>query len=214
MDPPLASYFEELAAAFARGRLGLPRELGDVDAIEQGRQAGLKLHKFKRQSGLPRVKKVLGLLRGMAPQSLLDVGSGRGTFLWPLLDALPSLTVLGIDIVERRAGDLQAVRRGGIDRLFSARMDACALALAPGSFEVVTALEVLEHLPDPARAIREVMRVAARFVVASVPSHEDANPEHLHLLDQATLEREFSRAGATRITFDHVHDHLILVARR
>jgi hypothetical protein len=32
---------------------------------------------------LPRVRKVLGVLRGVHPANLLDVGSGRGAFLWP-----------------------------------------------------------------------------------------------------------------------------------
>ena len=48
--------------------------------------------------------RVLGLLRGLlgaslelAAPRLLDVGSGRGAFLWPLLDAFPRLRVTAID---------------------------------------------------------------------------------------------------------------------
>lgn len=203
-------YYRELAAAFVRGRLG--DEPGDADAlIRRGRTAGLKLHKFKRSTELPRVRKVIGILRAIAPDRLLDIGSGRGTFLWPLVDAFPTLAVTAVDHSARRAADLAAVARGGIARLQSVQMDAHALAFADDSFDVVTLLEVLEHLDDPARAAAEALRVARRFVVASVPSKPDDNPEHIHLFDARALERLF--AGATRVQCDYVLNHIVMVAR-
>ncbi|MCK4868970.1 MAG: hypothetical protein KAT39_13035, partial [Alphaproteobacteria bacterium] len=82
-------YYTELAAAYARGML--PDEDGDEAAlVEAGRAAGLKMHRFKRSAELPRVRAVIGMLHGLAPESLLDVGSGRGVFLWPLLDSFPA----------------------------------------------------------------------------------------------------------------------------
>ncbi len=205
-------YFEDLAAAFVRGKLGVDGH--DAQAlIGLGLSRGLKLHKFKRQAELPRVRRVLGLLRSLVPTDLLDVGSGRGAFLWPLVDAFPELPVLAIDHQERRALDIDAVRRGGIDRLCSARMDARRLALRTKSRDVATALEVLEHLERPELAARELVRVARRFVVASVPAHEDENPEHLHLFDETALQRLFEAAGATRVTFERVHNHIIALAR-
>ena len=44
-----------------------------------------------------------------------------------------------------------------------------ALPFAARSFDAVTSLEVLEHLDDPAAAVREMARVARRAVVVSVP---------------------------------------------
>jgi len=124
-------YFTELTSAFVRGRLMQPNA-----TIEDGLDAGLRLHKFKVNSELPRVQRVLGILRGLAPASLLDVGSGRGTFLWPLLMEFPQLPVPSVDCSERRAGDLAAVRRGGIERLTVVRMDAQHPAFVPRSFDV------------------------------------------------------------------------------
>src|SRR5207244_1752711 len=117
-----------------------------------------------------------------------------------------------IDQKPQRVADLHAVRAGGIERLRAARMDATRLALADRSVDVVTFLEVLEHIPDAPRALAEAVRVARRFVVVSVPSKEDDNPEHIHLFDRVTLERMFATAGATRVRFDGVLNHLIAIA--
>jgi hypothetical protein len=67
-------YYTELAAAFVRGKIGGRGDLSPEELIRVGRARGLRLHKFKRQSELPRVRKVLGVLQGLAPASLLDIG--------------------------------------------------------------------------------------------------------------------------------------------
>ncbi|MCP3918846.1 MAG: class I SAM-dependent methyltransferase [bacterium] len=213
-DPdPNTHYYVSLAAAFVRGRLE-PRPTGsDGDVVAAGRAAGLRVHRFKRNAELPRVRRVLGILSGLAPGSLLDVGSGRGTFLWPLLDTLRESHVMAIDRDHVRARDLGAVQRGGIGNLHAARMDATRLALADASFDVVTALEVLEHLEHPARAAREAVRVARSFVVASVPSRPDDNPEHIQLFTTERLTRLLTDAGAARVNVESVRGHLIAIAR-
>jgi hypothetical protein len=76
---------------------------------------------------------------------------------------------------------------------------------------VMTALEVLEHIPEVEKAAWEIVRVARRHIVISVPSHADNNPEHLHLLSEADLRRLFQVCGVRRIGFEHVHNHLIAV---
>jgi 2-polyprenyl-3-methyl-5-hydroxy-6-metoxy-1,4-benzoquinol methylase len=206
-------YYTDLAAAFVRGRLPHLGARDDADAVREGLAAGLRLHKFKRNAELPRVRRVLGVVRGLAPETLVDVGSGRGTFLWPLLAAMPALRVVSVDVDARRASDVHAVRAGGVARLASARMDGARLGLASKSADVVTLLEVLEHMPAPAAAVAEAVRVARGFVVVSVPSKEDDNPEHVHVFDNAALERMLSAAGARRVTFDGVLNHRIAVAR-
>jgi ubiquinone/menaquinone biosynthesis C-methylase UbiE len=159
------------------------------------------------------VRKVLGILKGVQPADLLDIGSGRGVFLWPLLDAFPALPVTALDPLAGRVADIQAVHDGGVTRLAAVRGDATALRFADRSFDVVTALEVLEHIPDAERALAEVCRVASRFVVLSVPSKPDNNPEHIHLFDQPTLATLLGRHGMGRVSVDHVLNHMIIVAR-
>ena len=114
---------------------------------------------------------------------------------------------------ERREGDIQRVADGGVINLSAARADVTDLPFADRSFDVVTMLEVLEHIPDTAAALRSVLRVARRFVLLSVPSRLDDNPEHIHLFDNATLERLLTSAGARRVTFDGVLNHRIALAK-
>ncbi|MEM9188245.1 MAG: RNA ligase family protein [Myxococcota bacterium] len=211
LDP--ARYRTKLALAFIRGRR--PRDaatLTDPDALVRlGRKQELSLHKFKIKTGPPRVTRVLSELRGIDPRSLLDIGPGRGAFLWPLLDAFPELPVTAVDTLAHRVRDIAAVQAGGIARVTALEGDVAALPFEDDAFDVVTVLEVLEHLEDPAPAAREVLRVAARTVVASVPSQEDDNPEHLRLFTHASLEALFIDAGASRVRIDHVRGHRVAV---
>ena len=229
MEPDPERYFLRLAAAFVRGRyamgdaFALPeslraKQLDDLSeeelsrVFQHGLDAGLKLHKFKKTMGLARVRRVFGVLRSLTPEDVLDVGTGRGVFLWPLLDEFPDLPVTAIDQDPQRVRDLEAVRLGGIERLVAYEMDATSLVCETDSFDVTTLLEVLEHLPEVDRAVAEAVRVTRRFVLVSVPSKPDDNPHHLHLLDEEKLRELFLAAGVSRLTCDYVPGHIIAVA--
>lgn len=217
------------AAAYVRGTLQnivgekypelFTPDLADLteDALQQlfalAQAHEVRLHRFKRTMELPRVQKILGILRGLQPANLLDIGTGRGAFLWPLLDAFPYLSVTCIDRLDYRVADLQTVRAGGIPRLEALHGDVTALPFADRSFDVVTMLEVLEHIPDTRKALAEVCRVACRFVLFSVPSKTDDNPEHIHLFNQQQLRSLLGEQGITRVNFDYVLNHMIIIAR-
>lgn len=202
-------YFLEPLTAFVRGRLA---ELTPGELLELARAQGWRVHRYKRASLLPRVRKVLGILHGLQPADLLDLGTGRGVFLWSLLDEFPDLAVTCVDVREDRVLDLERVSRGGLPRLQARVADVRQLPFAADSFDVVTALEVFEHLDEALPAAREACRVARRHVVVSVPSQEDDNPEHLRLFTAASLEELLLAAGASRVTVEHVLNHRIALA--
>lgn len=213
------SHYLPFAVAYLRGALELAGDelagaLTDDELLARGQAAGLDLHRFKRTAQLPRVRAVIGALRGFAPARLLDLGSGRGAFVWPLLDALPHLPLTATDVLERRVRVFVCAGRGGLAQLSAVRADMTELPFADGSADCVTALEVLEHLPGdgPERAAREALRVARTAVIATVPSHEDDNPEHVHLFDPRRFDELFRAAGARRVTVEHVLNHTVAVA--
>ena len=98
--------------------------------------------------------------------SILDVGTGDGRLLHPLVEMLPNDPfVVGLD---RSATALSHLARIGTQG------SADALPFADQSFDVVIACEILEHLPQPIyiAARQELARVAKRSVIITVPNRE------------------------------------------
>lgn len=218
-----------LACAWVRGvclRSGTPalpdslttKPLAQLTEADQqailtaGRKAEMKLYRFKDHHDLPRVKRVLGLLSGLQPENLLDVGSGRGVFLFPFLKSFPGVPVTSLDLLAHRVELLSDVHRGGYPHLTALQQDITAWDMPDGSFDVVTLLEVLEHIPNVEAAIAAAVRLARRCIILSVPSKPDDNPEHIHLLTKPILTDLFAKAGCTNLHFDGVPNHLIMMA--
>jgi 2-polyprenyl-6-hydroxyphenyl methylase/3-demethylubiquinone-9 3-methyltransferase len=99
------------------------------------------------------------LTGGLAGKSVLDVGCGGGILAESM--AAKGARVLGIDLGEKALGvaRLHKLESGtSVDyRLVAAE----ALALeTPGAYDVVTCMELLEHVPDPASMVAACARLA------------------------------------------------------
>ena len=187
------------------------RELAAI--VRWGKEKGQKLYPFKAdKETLPRVRRVLGFLVSVGVESLVDVGSGRGVFLLPFLKAFPWVEVTAVELQEKWVTFLQELSEGGFPRLQAVRADFCQDPFRENCADVVTMLEVLEHMPEPEKAVKAAVKVAKKYVVVSVPSKEDNNPEHIHLLTKDKLTKLFHDAGCTRLHFDGVNGHLLLFA--
>lgn len=94
----------------------------------------------------------------------LDIGCGDGTFAAALAQKIPS--VAGVDI---SSAAVEVAKHRGIDARV-VNMDAEPLPFADGTFDVVTCLDVLEHVFDPRISAREIARVSspgARLVLST-----------------------------------------------
>jgi len=108
------------------------------------------------------------LLDRAAPRSLLDVGCGEGvlTERWAVRDT--GCEIVGVDLEDPALATHWTARATRPNLRFVA-MEAETLAFADGAFELVSAMEVLEHVADPEAALAEMARVAERWLLVSVP---------------------------------------------
>jgi 2-polyprenyl-3-methyl-5-hydroxy-6-metoxy-1,4-benzoquinol methylase len=107
------------------------------------------------------------LMSQARPQSLLDVGCGEGVLVHRWALSMPQARLVGIDLEE------ESIQAGWAGReapnLEYRTMLAEDLPFAENEFELASAIEVLEHVPDPEHTVAEMARCASRHLLVSVP---------------------------------------------
>jgi 2-polyprenyl-3-methyl-5-hydroxy-6-metoxy-1,4-benzoquinol methylase len=106
------------------------------------------------------------LFRAATPGSLLDVGCGEGVLTHKWASSVDG-RVVGIDLDDPHLHAEWAKRQA--PNLEYRVMKAENFPFADDEFEVATAIEVLEHVPDPEHTLAEMARVASRSLLVSVP---------------------------------------------
>jgi ubiquinone/menaquinone biosynthesis C-methylase UbiE len=116
------------------------------------------------------VTRFLGDLERTWPDALppaarvLEVGVGEGEISERLRSRYPDAELVGFDLHDAA---LEAQWRArGLRNLVA---DAVATPFTDNAFDLALAIEVLEHVDDPRRALAEIARVARGHVVVSVP---------------------------------------------
>ena len=104
---------------------------------------------------LPRFNVVIQLLRDIKAKSLLDLGCGSGNLTLRIAQVIEANEVYGIDI------DDEALRKAKIKGIKTIKVDLSKeyIPLPNESIDIVTALEVIEHLLNPDHMIKEAHRV-------------------------------------------------------
>jgi 2-polyprenyl-3-methyl-5-hydroxy-6-metoxy-1,4-benzoquinol methylase len=107
------------------------------------------------------------LLAAAAPSSILDVGCGEGVLTHDWARRLPATRVVGLDLPDP-----------GLQKRWSEWPEANlefrpgtaeSLAFSEDEFDLVAAIESLEHVPDPGEVLAEMTRVARCHLLVSVP---------------------------------------------
>jgi SAM-dependent methyltransferase len=103
-------------------------------------------------------------LPDVEPEAILEVGVGEGEVSARLQQRWPKVPIAGVDLPDH---ELAAHWIGKAHA--GAFADIARLPFPDDSFDLVLAIEVLEHVPDPIGALVELDRVARRDLVLSVP---------------------------------------------
>lgn len=144
---------------------------GDADATDV--VTGNTYDKYG--SSNPLVKKMMAgfestldeLWEMAAPKSILDVGCGEGVLTHKWAERLGEGRIVGIDLDEPELRAAWEHRKR--DNLEYRVLEATTLPFGDDEFDLVTAIEVLEHVPEPASTIAEMGRIASSHVLVSVP---------------------------------------------
>jgi SAM-dependent methyltransferase len=134
--------------------------------------AGNNFNKFEATGAQGRMvdefnARVVEALHNIPGVRVLDAGCGEGQMIHHIVERNSDLVAVGIDA---DAPELKAYwERFEGPRLRFQVADVCALPFEDNSFDIVTALEVLEHLENPHLALREIRRVCRGTLIATVP---------------------------------------------
>jgi len=152
---------------------------GGVTVSGEGVVTGNTYDKYG--SGNPVVRRLMAgferdldeLLALAAPGSVLDVGCGEGVLTHRWAQRLGGGRIVGVDLEEdsiqagwaqRQAPNLEyrVMQAGSAGR-------PADLPFAQDEFELASAIEVLEHVPDPEHTLAEMARCASAHLLVSVP---------------------------------------------
>ncbi|MFA7628074.1 MAG: class I SAM-dependent methyltransferase [Candidatus Dojkabacteria bacterium] len=117
--------------------------------------------------------------------SIADIGCGNGLFLRYINDNLEIDDLVGVDFSEKAMEELKLDKKVG---------DITNIPLGNNSYDLVSALEVLEHLDldEYQRAREELIRVSRGYILVSTPFNED-------------LELEFVKCPKCKTEFNSSH---------
>jgi ubiquinone/menaquinone biosynthesis C-methylase UbiE len=129
-----------------------------------------------------------------AGESILDVGCGNGLYVLKINREHPKFKIHGVDY--------QSFDTWKESPELFTNADAFGLPFEDNSFDTITLFEVLEHLPDPVKALKEYYRVCRKNLILTVP-----NCEYPASMKQSLLTY-FHYTDFTHVNFFRMHNLL------
>lgn len=141
-----------------------------MNAIQPGNVAGNNYDKYASKNPIEQ-KMMAGffgaldrMLDGLDPKVVVEIGAGEGRITERLTARFPGATVVGLDLPDTNLAE----EWDDIDvPMFFG--DATRMPFVDGSIDLVVGLEVLEHVPQPERALADIARVCRGTAILSVP---------------------------------------------
>jgi len=131
---------------------------------------GLQVTMYRDEHQVARFRRILELIKKMIPEreSCLEIGCGEGLMTRELAGLFQRVDAVDVSQV-------MISRRPQLSNVRYHVGDAERWQTLVERYDLVVLSEVLEHLRDPARAVREYARVG-RYLLATAPVTEQINP--------------------------------------
>ncbi|QIG98751.1 class I SAM-dependent methyltransferase [Bradyrhizobium sp. 6(2017)] len=141
---------------------------------------------WRRVCAVDKADHIAGLLGGSAVAigNVLEVGCGTGAVLARLSAVGIGRDFTGIDVIDP-ATNLETDGAAAVPFHWLS-YDGVTIPFADGSFDLVYASHVLEHVPEPRAFLHELARVARGFIYVEVPCELHARTSRRAL--QSTLD--------------------------
>ncbi len=128
---------------------------------------------------------LISIIKDLSPNTILDAGCGEGFTMNKLSKNGIGKEIEGIEYMKEAISlgkklysDL-AIKQGSVYEL----------PYKDNSFDLVICTEVLEHLEEPAKALKEILRVSKKYLIISVPN------EPLFMVSNFLRGKNLSRLG-------------------
>jgi ubiquinone/menaquinone biosynthesis C-methylase UbiE len=129
--------------------------------------------------------------------TILEVGCSSGHLLRTLGKKNKNIKYIGVDIdqyaISKGNAELGRIKLDGIQSAQLIEAEVTKLPFDNNSFEIVVSLNVLEHLNEPSRAIRELLRCANKYLVIRTL-----------VSDQTFIVKEVRNSGHADLGYTHL----------
>jgi ubiquinone/menaquinone biosynthesis C-methylase UbiE len=141
-----------------------------VDSVQPDNVAGNTYDKYASKN--PIEKRMMDgfftaldrMLDGLHPEVVVEIGAGEGRITERLVARFPDATVVGLDLPDTNlAEEWDEIE---VPMFFG---DATRMPFVDASIDLVVGLEMLEHVPQPERALADIARVCRGAAILSVP---------------------------------------------
>ena len=162
----------------------------------------------KAFDGVRRYDQISRVVQQLGPRKILDVGCGDGRLARAVRVHCPDVAIHGCDL-----SPAALARSGGLDRQYAVDLNCEVLPEPDGTFDLVIASEVIEHLIHPDHVLAELIRVLRRggHILLTVPNvafwrfrvqalcgqvpSVTADDRHLHSFSAFLLEQLVQKSG-------------------
>ena len=145
--------------------------------------------------------------RQQAPSAILDLGSGGGTSVFPLIELFPHAEIFASDLSVNLLRELRQWHHehyGSHSRLWLLQLNAEDTVFEDQQFDVVTGAHVLHHLHDLRKVLTEVGRILKPGGVALFFEPFESGCQLLSLIMQLLIAKNDLASPETRINEDIV----------